>query len=86
MRALSLVLGILVVTAGIVTCAQAQNYPWCGQYGGAGGGATNCGFASFEQCLETLRGKGGFCSQNTQYIPPAANSGRRLQSRPHGQS
>jgi len=84
MRPLLLVLGIFIATAGIVSRAQAQNYPWCAQYAGAGGGATNCGFISFAQCMQTLRGMGGFCVQNTQYVPPDANSGRQLRNRPHG--
>jgi len=52
--------------------AKAQNYPWCALYGGGDkGGATNCGFVTFEQCLTTLSGMGGFCQQNTQYVAPA---------------
>ena len=62
MRLLPFVLGILVATAGIGTSAQAQNYPWCAYYsGGRGGGGTNCGFTSFEQCQATVIGIGGFC-------------------------
>jgi hypothetical protein len=37
--------------------------PWCAQYS-VHGGATNCGFYSFEQCQQTVRGIGGFCSLN----------------------
>ncbi len=62
-------LGILVASAGFVTRAEAQNYPWCAYYGGPAGG-TNCGFISFDQCMETLRGMGGMCNVNTQYVPP----------------
>jgi hypothetical protein len=65
------IVGILVATAGCWTAAQAQtNYPWCAQYGGSAGGVQNCGFVSFDQCMDTLRGMGGFCNQNTQYVPP----------------
>ena len=54
------------------TPAQAQNYPWCAQYsGGALGGAMNCGLVSFQQCLATVSGIGGFCVRNTLYQPPA---------------
>jgi hypothetical protein len=41
--------------------------PWCAEYSGGGngnGGGSNCGFYSFEQCLATVRGIGGFCSRN----------------------
>jgi hypothetical protein len=37
--------------------------PWCAQYGGGGGG-TNCGFYSFQQCMAAISGNGGFCTQN----------------------
>jgi hypothetical protein len=57
---------------GVAAPAQAQNYPWCAYYGmGEDGGGTNCGFVSFEQCMATLSGMGGFCNRNTQYQPPA---------------
>ena len=68
MKALLLVLGISIISAGIVVPAQAQNYPWCADYSGGG---TNCGFVTFEQCLLTVSGIGGFCDPNTQYIPGA---------------
>jgi hypothetical protein len=66
------VLGIVVATATIGTGAEAQNYPWCADYGGAfgDGGGTNCGFTTFEQCLATVSGIGGSCDRNTQYVPP----------------
>ncbi len=66
MKALLFVLGVVITAGGIGGPAKAMNYPWCG-YGGGGG--TNCGFVSFEQCLATISGNGGFCDRNTQYIP-----------------
>jgi len=36
---------------------------WCAQYSGRGG-ATNCGFYSFDQCQAARSGNGGFCYQN----------------------
>jgi len=69
MRYLLVVLRIVVATVCIGTRAQAQNYPWCVYYGGDDGGR-NCGFISFEQCMETARGAGGDCRRNTQYQPP----------------
>jgi hypothetical protein len=51
--------------------ASAQNYvggPWCAYYGGGPlGGATNCGFYSYEQCMAALSGTGGRCARNTFY-------------------
>jgi uncharacterized protein DUF3551 len=45
------------------SAGQAQEYPWCAQYGGRGGG-TNCGFVSFRQCMAAVHGNGGYCTQN----------------------
>ncbi len=72
MRYLLAILGILVAAACVDTPARAQNYPWCEYLGGGmgGGGGRNCGFISFEQCMESARGAGSDCRQNTQYEPP----------------
>jgi hypothetical protein len=64
-----LVLGILLGAAAAGP-AQAQNYPWCARYGGGRGGAQNCGFVSFEQCMATVTGIGGYCARNPQYFGP----------------
>jgi len=53
------------------TAGQAQTYPWCAQYGGmGGGGGRNCGFSTYEQCLATVSGVGGFCERNSFYTGP----------------
>jgi hypothetical protein len=71
MRLFLLMLGISVSIVGIGTRAEAQNYPWCAYYSmGDDGGGTNCGFTTFEQCMETARGLGSNCQRNTQYVPP----------------
>ena len=70
--ALSL-LGALVVATAIGTPAHADG-PWCAFYDGRFGGASNCGFHTYEQCLATISGVGGWCQPNTMYAPrrPAA--------------
>lgn len=50
--------------------AAAQNYPWCAQYG-LRGGARNCGFVTYQQCMATVSGIGGYCEPNAMYRPPA---------------
>ena len=71
MKSLLFALGILTATTMLGTIAEAQNYPWCAQYsGGVDGGGMNCGFISFDQCMATVRGMGGFCMQNNTYVPP----------------
>jgi hypothetical protein len=84
MKLMFLMLGIIAVTSVGGTRAQAQNYPWCAYYGGQMGGSSNCGFVSFEQCMATLSGMGGFCDRNTQYVPPAgSHSATAYRSRYH---
>jgi hypothetical protein len=57
--------------------AAAEIYrPWCVQYGGSNGdNGTTCAFTSFEQCMMTARGGGGFCVQNPWYL--AYGSGQK---------
>jgi hypothetical protein len=69
MKAALLVLGVLLATTAIAPRANAQNYPWCAIYDGSFGGK-NCGFTTYEQCMATVSGIGGFCNQNTMYDPP----------------
>jgi len=53
-------LGLVGAVLALTTPAHAQNYPWCAQYSGSAlGGATNCGFVSFAQCMATVSGIGG---------------------------
>jgi Protein of unknown function (DUF3551) len=60
---------ILGVFAAIV-CFKAR----CGRWSvvrrlrwGEGGGATNCGFSTYQQCLATSAGAGASCEPNTMY-------------------
>jgi hypothetical protein len=82
MRLLLLVLGLSVCVVGIGTRAEAQNYPWCAIYGGFDDGGTNCGFTTYQQCMDTARGMGSLCQPNTQYQPPPGpHPQTRLQGR-----
>lgn len=54
--------------------AQAEIlYPWCAQLSENGaGGAYSCSFDTYEQCLQTVRGIGGYCEPNASYRAPAS--------------
>jgi hypothetical protein len=67
MKCILSVLGVIAAVTVLNTSTQAQNYPWCANYGSMGG--TNCGFATLQQCQATVTGMGGFCEVNTQYQP-----------------
>ncbi|MEI9804119.1 MAG: DUF3551 domain-containing protein [Pseudolabrys sp.] len=67
-----LIAGLAIATLAAFAggSAKAAEYPWCAQYGGrGGGGGRNCGFTSFNQCMATVRGIGGFCVRNQFYQP-----------------
>jgi uncharacterized protein DUF3551 len=86
MRILLFLLGVYIAAVAVGTRAEAQNYPWCAQYSGGdmGGGGTNCGFTTFQQCLDTVSGIGGFCERNTQYQPPPGpHPSSRARRRPY---
>jgi len=66
MRFLLIIVGALTAMVCIEKPAEAQNYPWCAYYN-VSGGTTYCGWATFEQCLATVRGIGGSCGPNPMY-------------------
>jgi hypothetical protein len=79
-------LGILAAAIGVGSPAHAQNYPWCANYGGSFGDTHNCGFVSYEQCMATLSGMGGFCERNNTYVPPPGPTPPRLNYQPWHES
>ena len=54
----------------------APYWPWCSYYG-APSYAHSCAFTSWEQCMETVRGIGGYCYTNPYAPPPSARAARR---------
>ena len=80
----------LVVVAGAIAglaaftspAAAAIEYPWCAQYSSEDGdGGKNCGFVSWEQCMQTVRGIGGDCVRNLFYEGPARPPAKRARKR-----
>jgi hypothetical protein len=59
----------LVIAAVLVFAAPATaaGPPWCAAYRN---GSTNCGFYTYQQCMETVAGNGGFCNRNYIDGPP----------------
>jgi hypothetical protein len=76
----------LTALAAFASPAQAAiEYPWCVQYGAGmdGGGGRNCGFVSYEQCMMTARGAGGWCEQNLFYLDQVAKQRQQPRKRSH---
>jgi hypothetical protein len=80
-----LTLSGIAATTVLITPSKAQNYPWCAIYSGFDDGGTNCGFTTFQQCMDTARGMGSLCQPNTQYVPPPGpHSSNQMRNRhPH---
>lgn len=63
-------IGLATIVIAISSAAHAQNYPWCSNF--HDGAGTNCGFSTYEQCMATARGSGGYCAPNNLYVAPHA--------------
>jgi hypothetical protein len=70
------VAAVAAVALAASSPARAQNYPWCSNF--HDGAGTNCGFSTYEQCMATARGTGGYCAPNNMYVAPhgAVSSGQ----------
>lgn len=79
-------IGLALVAAAALAprpAAAAYYYPWCAVYQDRSG-IHSCAFATFEQCLATVSGVGGFCEQNPNGPPPwAYGEYRRPKPRRH---
>ena len=79
-----LALSLLAFLADSAPSQADITYPWCAQYNGGRGGSRNCGFWTYEQCMATVWGAGGYCETNAMYrgpqpgmIPPPFAPSRR---------
>jgi hypothetical protein len=68
MRPHWILLGAAAAGLALAASARAQNYPWCANF--ADGAGVNCGFSTYEQCMATSQGSGGFCTKNDLYVAP----------------
>jgi hypothetical protein len=82
MRPLLLVLGVFAAWTTAAGAARAEIYPWCSNF--ADGAGLNCGFTTYDQCMETARGSGGYCAPNTMYTPSGAAKRPRHPARTSG--
>jgi Protein of unknown function (DUF3551) len=86
------ILSLFVIAAALlveIQAASAQSptsYPWCAQYPSGQVGATSCYYTSYQQCMTTLSGIGGYCFESPYYHSALAKTkvqrrGRRLSGR-----
>lgn len=85
MRSMFFILPALAALAAFVPSpSHADQYRWCAQYSGMDGdGGRNCGFVTFEQCMETIRGMGGYCEPNQFYTGPEQRTRKERRTQRH---
>ena len=59
----STLVGATVLGLTLAAATGASAAPWCAWFDPY---TYNCGFATFQQCLDTVLGGGGFCARNVQ--------------------
>ncbi len=69
-------IAIAVLAVTIVPSHAGTVYPWCTSGAGMEFGAVNCGFNTFEQCLQTARGNGQHCQPNPLYQAPSQSQAK----------
>ncbi len=79
MRLALFLLAVFAWTAVLGMPAPAVEYPWCANF--ADGAGANCGFMTYDECMPTARGTGGYCAENTMYTAPAAAARSRHTAR-----
>ena len=58
----------LIGATELATAQSPYSYPWCSrQTAGRTGGTTSCYFTSYQQCMTTISGIGGWCYQSPYY-------------------
>jgi len=80
MRHLGLsMIGLAAIAAAMMAplLAHADPYKWCAVYGSRDVQATNCGFVTYQQCLATISGIGGYCTPNQFYTGPQGSKRAR---------
>jgi hypothetical protein len=80
-RLISILLAIVGGAFVSLAPALAQNYPWCANF--ADGAGVNCGFSTYEQCMVTSQGSGGYCARNNLYVAPGAAAPSHQAARKH---
>ncbi len=77
LTALALVAALPLATRN---AAAEVEYPWCAAYIGPARGVVTCGFVTWEQCMATVHGVGGFCQRNPRlaYAPYTPKRQRRV--------
>jgi hypothetical protein len=74
MRLPALIAAGVTFAAAVPSIAHADPYRWCAEYN-TGDWARNCGFVTYQQCMATVSGIGGFCTRNPYYTGREGTNG-----------
>ena len=69
---ISLAVGMLAAVTVPAAAQSPTSYPWCARSAKMDSGGTSCYFTSYQQCMRTLSGLGGYCFESPYYHGPAA--------------
>jgi hypothetical protein len=73
MRTIALT-SITLATLSVSTIGARADESWCANH-------DNCGFYSFQQCMASISGNGGFCQRNPFSTDRTASESRRRNQR-----
>jgi hypothetical protein len=68
-----MILSLILASTALVCAAESASaqspysYPWCSRQPVHEGATTSCYFTSYQQCMTTISGIGGWCYQNPAY-------------------
>jgi len=68
--AIFVIAGAFLAETRTSNAQSAYSYPWCAVYAGddnQGGGAMSCYYTSWQQCMTTMFGIGGWCVESPYY-------------------
>ena len=77
MFSLVLVSAALMGPTELASAQSSYSYPWCSRQGMGVDVTTSCYFTSYQQCMTTISGIGGYCYQSPYYHAPSEPRRRR---------
>jgi uncharacterized protein DUF3551 len=73
-----------LIAATMSASAQSPySYPWCSRQVTKDGSTTSCYFTSYQQCMTTISGIGGWCYQSPYYHASASAAAPGLATKRH---
>jgi Protein of unknown function (DUF3551) len=69
---ISLVVGALAAVTAPAAAQSATSYPWCSKNAKMDSGSSTCYYTSYQQCMKTISGLGGYCYESPYYHGSAA--------------